>query len=257
MNLIELIISTRNVERRAAAGAQVYFSSKKAQLGSFDLIMDECEKWQVKVQSGLKDWKPIVDCGYYWLEHKIDIPGMPSGDLPGCVRLIKKCFTASMASLRFPVGVRDADCWCVAQLDLTTNCQVRFKNSHLLKGFTHYNKMHITWDNNTTKKPTTNSLHICWILSSFYAELSCVLFHVLGEQQKHEISKLSVFTFSAMLKVVCLKFPIQLPTVTHTVTISPFMSFESNTLCSPHGGVLAFAQCHDHWAWSHSEPNGK
>lgn len=102
--------------------------------------MDECEKWQVKVQSGLKDWKPIVDCGYYWLEHKIDIPGMPSGDLPGCVRLIKKCFTASMASLRFPIGVRDADCWCVAQQDLTTNCQVRFKNSHLLKGFTHYVK---------------------------------------------------------------------------------------------------------------------
>lgn len=44
MNLIELILSTRNVERRAAAGAQVYFSSNKAQLGSFDLIMDECEK---------------------------------------------------------------------------------------------------------------------------------------------------------------------------------------------------------------------
>lgn len=186
MNLIELILSTRNVERRAAAGAQVYFSSKKAQLGSFDLIMDECEKWQVKVQSGLKDWKPIVDCGYYWLEHKIDIPGMPSGDLPGCVRLIKKCFTASMTSLRFPVGVRDADCWCVAQQDLTTNCQVRFKNSHLLKGFTHYNKMHITWDNNTTKNlqliPFTSVGF--WAASMQNCRASCFMYSVSNKNMK-------------------------------------------------------------------------
>lgn len=186
MNLIELILSTRNVERRAAAGAQVYFSSKKAQLGSFDLIMDECEKWQVKVQSGLKDWKPIVDCGYYWLEHKIDIPGMPSGDLPGCVRLIKKYFTASMASLRFPVGVRDADCWCVAQQDLTTNCQVRFKNSHLLKGFTHYNKMHITWDNNTTKNlqliPFTSVGF--WAASMQNCRASCFMYSVSNKNMK-------------------------------------------------------------------------
>lgn len=186
MNLIELFLSTRNVERRAAAGAQVFFSSKKAQLGSFDLIMDECEKWQVKVQSGLKDWKPIVDCGYYWFEHKIDIPGMQSGDLPGCVRLIKKCFTASMASLRFPVGVRDADCWCVAQQDLTTNCQVRFKNSHLLKGFTHYNKMHITWDNNTTKNlqliPFTSVGF--WAASMQNCRASCFMYSVSNKNMK-------------------------------------------------------------------------
>lgn len=186
MNLIELIVSTRNVERQAAAGARVYFSSKKAQLGLFDLIMDKCEKWQVKVQSGLKDWKPIVDCGYYWLEHKIDIPGMPSGDLPGCVRLIKKCFTASMASLRFPVGVRDADCWCVAQQDLTTNCQVRFRNSHLLKGFTHYNKMHITWDNNTTKNlqliPFTSVGF--WAASMQNCRACCFMYSVSNKNMK-------------------------------------------------------------------------
>lgn len=186
MNLIELILSTRNVERWAAAGARVYFSSKKAQLGSFDLIMDECEKWQVKVQSGLKDWKPIVDCGYYWLEHKIDIPGMPSGDLPGCVRLIKKCFTASMASLRFPIGVRDADCWCVAQQDLTTNCQVRFKNSHLLKGFTHYvkqqNAHYMRQQHN--KKPTTNSSVGFWAASMQNCHASCFVYSVSNKDMK-------------------------------------------------------------------------